>query len=230
MAATPGPSDTPSAPPFRLIVVPVTPFRQNACVLRAEATGRGAVVDPGGDLDEIRRAVAEIGADIEAILLTHGHLDHAGGAAELKEMLQRDLGRPVPVIGPHRADAFLLDELPAAGERFGMDGLRPVTPDRWLDEGDRVEVGGVGFDILHCPGHSPGSVVYHQADAGFLLMGDVLFAGSIGRTDFPYGDHRALVGAIRSKLLVLPDETVFLPGHGGMSTIGRERDTNPYLR
>lgn len=217
-------------PPFRLIVVPVTPFRQNAAVLRAEANGRGAVVDPGGDLDAIRQAIAQLGVTVESILLTHGHLDHAGGAAELKEILEQEYGQPVPVIGPHRADAFLLDELPAAGERFGIDGMRPVTPDRWLEEGDRVEVGGVGFDILHCPGHSPGSVVYLQREAGFAFMGDVLFAGSVGRTDFPYGSHEQLIDSIRTKLLVLPDETLFLPGHGGTSTIGQERASNPYLR
>lgn len=217
-------------PPFRLVVVPVTPFRQNAAIIRVEANGRGAVVDPGGDLDEIRRAMAQLGVTVESILLTHGHLDHAGGAAELKEILERETGRPVPIVGPHRADAFLLDTLPEAGERFGMAGLRPVTPDRWLEEGDTVDVGGLGFAILHCPGHSPGSVVFHQKEAGFLFMGDVLFAGSVGRTDFPYGSHEQLIEAIRTKLLVLPDETVFLPGHGGTSTIGRERATNPYLQ
>lgn len=219
-----------SAPPFRLVVVPVTPFQQNAAVLRVEANGRGAVVDPGGDLDAIRDAIRQLGVTVESILLTHGHLDHAGGAAELKEILEREGGRPVPVIGPHIADKFLLDDLPASGLRFNMTDLRPVTPDRWLEEGETVDVAGVTFDVLHCPGHSPGSVVFHQKDAGFLFMGDVLFAGSVGRTDFPYGSHEQLIASIRDKLLPLPDETVFLPGHGGTSTIGRERASNPYLR
>lgn len=219
-----------SAPPFRLVVVPVTPFQQNAAVLRVEANGRGTVVDPGGDLDAIRDAIRQLGVTVESILLTHGHLDHAGGAAELKEILEREGGRPVPVIGPHIADKFLLDDLPASGLRFNMTDLRPVTPDRWLEEGDSVDVAGIAFDVLHCPGHSPGSVVLHQKDAGFLFMGDVLFAGSVGRTDFPYGSHEQLIASIRDKLLPLPDETVFLPGHGGTSTIGRERASNPYLR
>lgn len=201
-------------------IVPVTPFQQNCTLVWDEATKRGVVVDPGGDLPRITGAIAQVGIQVEAILLTHGHVDHASGAADLKEQLGVD------IIGPHIADKFLLDDL--ASNRFGIPA-RNVTPDRWLDEGDTVEIGGRSFEIFHCPGHSPGSVVYFSRNQRLALVGDVLFAGSIGRTDFPYGDHAALVGAIKRKLLPLGDDVAFICGHGPTSTFGRERETNPFL-
>jgi hydroxyacylglutathione hydrolase len=205
-------------------IVPVTPFRQNCTLLWCARTLRAAVIDPGGDLDRVRAAIAETKIKVEKIWLTHGHIDHAGGAAELKD----DLG--VTIEGPHRADKFLLDRLPASGLKFGMHGVRVATPDRWLDDGDRVEIGDLAFDVLHCPGHSPGSVVFVNQDDRFAIVGDVLFRGSVGRTDIPGGDHAALLASIRNKLLPLGDDVAFICGHGTRSTIGRERTSNPFLR
>ena len=168
--------------------------------------------------------IKKTGMTVEKILLTHGHIDHAAGAAELKEKLG-----DIPIEGPHQADKFLLDGLVAQGLAMGMLGARNVTPDRWLAEGDTVTAAGATFAVLHCPGHSPGSVVLVNAAQRFALVGDVLFRGSIGRTDFPYGDHAALIDAIKTKLLPLDDDLVFICGHGPMSTIGEERQSNPFL-
>jgi glyoxylase-like metal-dependent hydrolase (beta-lactamase superfamily II) len=200
----------------------VTPFQQNCTLLWDAETKAGAVVDPGGDLPRIRAAITEAGVRVEKILITHGHIDHAGGAAELRDALG------VPVEGPHRADAFLLEELEAHGLAYGM-AARAVTPDRWLAEGDAVTVAGHRFAVFHCPGHSPGSVVLFNAAQRFALVGDVLFRGSIGRTDFPYGDHDALIGAIKTKLLPLGDDVKFVCGHGPASTFGAERRSNPFI-
>lgn len=215
---------TEAAPPspLKAAIVRVTPFQQNCTLMWNPQSLSGAVVDPGGDLDRIEAAIAEAGFEPEMILLTHGHIDHAGAAAEMKER------RGIPVIGPHAADLFLLDKLDESGKRYGMDA-RPVTPDRWLDEGDRVDVAGATFAVLHCPGHSPGSVVFFNATQRFALVGDVLFRGSIGRTDFPYGDHAALLEAIKTKLLPLGDDISFICGHGAPSSIGAERKSNPFL-
>jgi glyoxylase-like metal-dependent hydrolase (beta-lactamase superfamily II) len=210
--------------PLKAAIVPVTPFQQNCTLLWDEAAKTGAVVDPGGDLDRIEAAIAKIGMTPEKILLTHGHIDHAGGAAELKERLGG-----VPIEGPHEADRFLLEGLPAQGRAFGMAGVRAVTPDRWLSEGDQVTAAGATFSVLHCPGHSPGSVVLVNTAQRFALVGDVLFRGSIGRTDFPYGDHAALIEAIRTKLIPLGEDMAFICGHGPMSTIGEEVRSNPFL-
>lgn len=207
---------------LKAAILPVTPFQQNCTLLWDPTTLIGAVIDPGGDLDHIEKAISEIGMKVEKILLTHGHIDHAAGAAELKERLG------VPIEGPHEADRPLLDALEAQGQTYGLPA-RPVTPDRWLDEGDTVTVGGHSFDVLHCPGHSPGSVVLVNRKQRFAIVGDVIFQGSIGRTDFPYGDHAALINAIRTKLLPLGDEFAFICGHGPTSTIGQERRTNPFI-
>lgn len=214
------PAETPG---FKAAIVVVTPFQQNSTLLWDGESMVGAVVDPGGDLDRIEQAIREVGVKVEKILLTHGHIDHAGGADDLRKMLG------VPVEGPHPADRFLLDNLAKQGEAYGFPA-KPVTPDRWLEEGETVTVGGHTFDVLHCPGHSPGSVVLVNHAQRFILMGDVLFQGSIGRTDFPYGDHDALIGAIKTKLFPLGDDYAFIPGHGPVSSIGAERRSNPFLR
>lgn len=207
---------------LKAAIVPVTPFEQNCTLLWDGASKCGAVVDPGGDVDRIKAAIAEVGMTVETILLTHGHIDHAGGADELRAALG------VEVIGPHVADKFLLDNLEKQARAYGFEA-RNVAPDKWLAEGEKVSVGGHGFEILHCPGHSPGSVVFVNKAQKFALVGDVLFRGSIGRTDFPYGDHKALIAAIQTKLLPLGDDFAFICGHGPTSTIGAERRSNPFI-
>ena len=215
---------------LQLVVVPVTAFDQNCAILFDDESKLGAVIDPGGDLPKIRAALAQTGVHVDKILLTHGHIDHAGGAAELAAALG------VPVVGPHRADAFLLDALPQTAAQYGLPPAKAVTPDLWLADGDVVEVGPFTFDILHCPGHSPGSVVFllrqppeERAREGFAVVGDVLFKGSVGRTDLPGGDTGTLLASIRDKLLPLPDAVAFHCGHGPRSSIGAERRTNPFL-
>ncbi|MFC4175490.1 MBL fold metallo-hydrolase [Microvirga sp. GCM10011540] len=207
----------------RAAIIPVTPFQQNCTLLWSDRTKKGAVIDPGGDLDRIRQAIEEIGVTVEKIILTHGHIDHAGGAAELKEALG------VPIEGPHEADRFLLDRLEETGRGYGIEA-RAVTPDRWLQEGDTVAVGDLVLDVLHCPGHSPGSVVLVSPTQRFAIVGDVLFQGSVGRTDLPGGDGKALIRSIKEKLLPLGDDISFICGHGPTSTIGQERQTNPFLQ
>jgi glyoxylase-like metal-dependent hydrolase (beta-lactamase superfamily II) len=208
---------------LRSAIIPVTPFQQNCTLLWSDRTKVGAVIDPGGDLERIRAAIAQNGVTVEKILLTHGHIDHAAAAAELKE----ELG--VPIEGPHEADRFLLDHLPEAGRGYGIDA-RAVTPDRWLNEGDRVTVGDLTMEVLHCPGHSPGSVVFVAPEQRFALVGDVLFNGSVGRSDLPGGDGALLIRSITDKLLPLGDDVAFICGHGPTSTIGAERRTNPFLQ
>ncbi len=213
----------PIVPDVRAAIIPVTPFQQNCTLLWCDKTKKAAVVDPGGDLGHIREAIAQSGVTVEKIILTHGHIDHAGGAAELRE----ELG--VPVEGPHEADDFLLQRLADQGRAYGFEA-RPVTPDRWLSEGDTVSVGDITLEVLHCPGHSPGSVVLVSRSQRFALVGDVLFQGSVGRVDLPGGDGKALIRSIKDKLLPLGDDIAFICGHGPPSTIGQERQTNPYLQ
>jgi glyoxylase-like metal-dependent hydrolase (beta-lactamase superfamily II) len=210
--------------PARAAIIPVTPFQQNCTLLWCEDTGRGAVVDPGGDLDRVAQAIDDMQVTVEKILLTHGHVDHTAGAEELRERLG------VPIEGPHFADLFLLEHLVETARDYGMTGARNVVPDRWLADGDTVTVGDMSLDILHCPGHSPGSVVFVNRANRFALVGDVLFRGSIGRTDLTGGNHQQLLDSIATKLLPLGDEFGFICGHGPSSNIGDERAGNPYLQ
>ena len=204
-------------------IIPVTPFAQNCSILWCETTRRAAIVDPGGDCEKILDALAAAGVEPERILRTHGHVDHVGGTRELADRLG------VPVEGPHREDAFWLSALPEQSKMFGFADTAPLEPDRWLVEGDRVSVGQQELEVLHCPGHTPGHLVFFHAADRLALVGDVLFNGSIGRTDFPRGDFDTLIGCIRQKLLPLGDDISFIPGHGPMSTFGEERRSNPFV-
>jgi len=204
-------------------IIPVTPFQQNCTLLWCEATRRAVVVDPGGDVPEILAAIEKTKVKVDRIWLTHGHIDHVGGAADLRDALK------VEIVGPHRDDQFLLDNVVNSGRSFGISGVRDVTPDRWLVDGDSVQIGELDFKVLHCPGHSPGSVVFFNDAMRFALVGDVLFAGSVGRTDLPGGNHATLISSITEKLLPLGDDVGFICGHGPGSSIGQERLTNPFL-
>ncbi|WP_065815436.1 MAG: MBL fold metallo-hydrolase [Nitratireductor rhodophyticola] len=209
---------------LRAGVIPVTPFQQNCTILFDEDIKNGVVVDPGGEVDRIRAAIDDNGITIESIWLTHGHIDHAGGAMDLKEALG------VPLIGPHEDDRELLANLENQARMFGLDqSVRNVTPDRYLSEGETVSFGEHEFEVLHCPGHAPGHVVFFNRKARFAHVGDVLFNGSVGRTDLPGGDHDALIRSIREKLLPLGDDIGFLCGHGPGGRFGDERRSNPFL-
>lgn len=208
---------------LKAAIVHVTPFEQNCTLIWDEATKRGAVVDPGGDVERIEAAIAQVGLTVEKIVLTHGHLDHVGGAVELSDKLG------VKIEGPHIADKFLMDGVEEQAARYGLSGMRNATSDRWMEEGETLTIGGHDFEIFHCPGHSPGSLVYVNRPNRFALVGDVIFRGSIGRTDFPYGDHDALINAIKTKLFPLGDEIAFICGHGPMGQLGMERQSNPFF-
>ena len=210
---------------MKIAIIPVTPFQQNCILMWDEATMRGAVIDPGGDVPRILAEIERQAVTVDRIALTHGHIDHAAGAAELKEALGG-----VPVEGPDERDRFLLDGLAEAGKALGIPGGRPVTPDRWLREGDTVNLAGAMFEVLHCPGHTPGHVVFVNRAAKIAIVGDVLFNGSVGRTDFPYCSTADLMASIQTKLLPLGDGMAFLCGHGPGSSIGAERASNPFLR
>jgi glyoxylase-like metal-dependent hydrolase (beta-lactamase superfamily II) len=208
----------------KAVIIPVTPFQQNCTLLWCEATKRAVVIDPGGDVADIERAIADSGVTVEKIWLTHGHVDHVGGAAELKAKLD------VPIEGPHRDDLHLLQNVVVTARMFGIEGVANVTPDRFLNEGDTVEIGELTFEVRHCPGHSPGSVAFINAAQRLAVSGDVLFGGSVGRTDLPGGDQAQLLQSIRDKLLPLADDVTVLCGHGPFTTIGRERSANPFLQ
>jgi glyoxylase-like metal-dependent hydrolase (beta-lactamase superfamily II) len=209
---------------LQYLVVPVTGFEQNCTLLWCEKTRKAVVIDPGGDVPRIRKAIADRQLELERILVTHGHVDHAGGAADLA----RATG--VPIWGPHEADSFWIEAMERQSQMFGLPGARPFTPERWLAEGDRIAFGEVTLEVLHCPGHTPGHVVFFDPVARLAQVGDVLFRGSIGRTDFPGGDHDTLIDSIHGKLWPLGDDVAFVSGHGPMSTIGEERRSNPFVR
>jgi len=214
---------TETKPKAGAIIVPVTLFEQNCTIIWHEPTKKAVVIDPGGDVPKIQAAIAQSNVTVEKIWLTHGHIDHVGGAAELRDALK------APIEGPHIADKFLLDNVVTSGARFGITGVRDFAPDRWLNEGDRVSIGALTFDILHCPGHSAGSIVFFNKQLRFAHVGDVLFAGSVGRTDLPGGSHATLINSIKEKLLPLGDDVGFICGLGAGSSIGQERMTNPFL-
>ncbi len=205
-------------------VIPVTAFQQNCTLLWCENSKKAAVVDPGGDLDKVIAAAEQEGIEIEKILLTHAHIDHAGGTAELSK------AKGLPIEGPHLGDKFWIDGIAQQCSMFNFPLCEGFTPDRWLDDGDSVQVGEETLDVIHCPGHTPGHVVFYNKNDQVALVGDVLFNGSIGRTDFPQGNHQELVDSIKNKLFPLGEEVEFIPGHGPGSTFGREMQSNPYVR
>ena len=209
-------------PPMKAAIIPVTPLQQNCTLIWCTQTMRGAFSDPGGDLDRLKAAAAGQGVTIEKIIITHGHLDHCGQAG----VLAQELG--VPIEGPHEADRFWISRLGEDGRQYGMNA-QVFEPDRWLENGDQVTVGNLVLDVYHCPGHTPGHVVFHHAPSKLAIVGDVLFQGSIGRTDFPMGCHEDLINAITTRLWPLGGETAFVPGHGPMSTFAQERKTNAYV-
>lgn len=208
--------------PLRAAIVPVTAFEQNCSFLWCTKTMRGVLVDPGGDLPRLKQGIEKAGITVEKLLVTHGHMDHCGMAG----VLAQDLG--VPIEGPHEDDRFWIERLDDPQMRYGLEG-QSFEPDRWLKDGDTVTFGEITLDVIHCPGHTPGHVVFHHAPSQLAVVGDVLFAGSIGRTDFPRGNHEDLIASITQKLWPLGDETTFIPGHGPTSTFGRERETNPFV-
>ncbi len=206
------------------VIIPVTPFQQNCTLLWCGVTQRAVVIDPGGDLPDVERAIAQAHVKVDKIWLTHGHVDHVACAKELRAKLK------VPIEGPHRDDLFLLQHVVESAELLGIRDAANVTPDRWLEDGDQVKVGELTFDVLHCPGHSPGSIAYINSAQRLAIVGDVLFAGSVGRTDLPGGDQRQLFKSIKDKLLPLGDDVTIISGHGPITTIGRERATNLFLQ
>lgn len=208
---------------MKVIVIPVTPFEQNCSLIWDPNNRQGAVVDPGGDINQIIQQIEQHKIVVKHILLTHGHLDHVGGTTDLAKQLN------VPVIGPHQADDFWLQALDKQSQMFGFGNIQPFRPHQWLNDGDKVQVGTFELDVIHCPGHTPGHVVFFEPTSQQAIVGDVLFNGSIGRSDFPQGNQQQLVNSIRNKLFPLGDAVTFYPGHGPTSTFGQERRTNPFV-
>ena len=213
----------PNKPKLEIRVIPTTPLQQNTSMIWSIETMEGVFVDPGGDIDKLMGAADEFGVKIVGVWLTHGHMDHAGAAAAVKERTGCE------IIGPHKDDQWLLDMIEESGKRYGITDGKNVTPDRYLEDGDELELDGVKFGVAHCPGHTPGHVVIHNKDGALAFVGDVLFQGSIGRTDFPRGNHQQLIDSITSKLWPLGPDIRFIPGHGPMSTFGQERQSNPFV-
>ncbi len=209
-------------PPMKAAIIPVTPLQQNCSLIWCTQTNKAALIDPGGDLDRLKEGVAKAGVDLEKIFITHGHLDHCGQAG----MLAEELG--LSIEGPHKDDQFWIERLDGDGARYGMQAAS-FTPDRWLENGDTVTLGELTLDVIHCPGHTPGHVVFFHEPSRFAIVGDVLFQGSIGRTDFPRGNHQDLIDAITQRLWPLGDDVMFIPGHGPTSTFGQERKTNQFV-
>jgi glyoxylase-like metal-dependent hydrolase (beta-lactamase superfamily II) len=209
---------------LKYLTVPVTAFAQNCSIVWCDQTRQAAVIDPGGDLDRLLAQVQRLGLTLTQIWLTHAHIDHAGGTGELARRLK------LPIVGPHPGDQFWIDGLPEQSRMFGFPAAEMFTPTRWLHDGDTVTLGSETLAVRHCPGHTPGHVVFHSPSIQRAFVGDVLFAGSIGRTDFPQGNHAQLIASIRERLWPMGDETVFIPGHGPESTFGEERQFNPYVR
>ena len=209
--------------PICALIAPVTPLQQNCTLVWCAKTAKAAVIDPGGEPERLLAALKEHGLTLEKIWVTHGHLDHARATSAIKA------ATGCPIEGPHPADAFWIDQIEESGARWGMPEARGFVPDRWLHDGDKVTLGETEFEVLHCPGHTPGHVVFFHRQGRFAQVGDVLFRGSIGRTDFPRGDHQQLIEAITTKLWPLGDDVAFVPGHGPMSTFGAERKTNPFV-
>lgn len=208
---------------MKYVIIPVTPFQQNCSLLQCQQTNKLAIVDPGGDLPNILAAIEKSQGIPEKILLTHAHIDHVGATMALAEQLD------LPVIGPHEGDKFWLDMLPQQAQMFGFPSVEPFEPQQWLNDGDVVSVGEAQLEVLHCPGHTPGHVVFYHRPSALAVVGDVIFAGSVGRTDFPQGNQQQLIASIKTKLLPLGDNVAFIPGHGPMSTFGQEGTSNPYL-
>lgn len=213
----------PARPPIRALVAPVTPLQQNCTIIWCQKTRRAAIVDPGGEVPRLLSVLEDQNLSLEKIWITHGHLDHAGGAAALRD------ATGVPIEGPHQEDQFWIDGIAEAAAKWGMPDARGFTPDRWLTDGDVVELGETRFEVLHCPGHTPGHIVFFHREARFAQVGDVLFAGSIGRTDFPRGSLPDLIRSITGKLWPLGDDVTFVPGHNEISTFGAERRSNPFV-
>jgi glyoxylase-like metal-dependent hydrolase (beta-lactamase superfamily II) len=212
-----------ATPAINAMIAPVTPLQQNCTIVWCTKTKKAAIIDPGGETPRLLGALADRGLTLEKIWITHGHLDHAGAAQAIKDITG------VPIEGPHKADQFWIDDIPESGRKYGLPDAKSFTPDRWLDDGDVVTLGETEFEVLHCPGHTPGPVIFFHRGSRFAQVGDVLFKGSIGRTDFPQGNFEHLIAAITQKLWPLGDDVQFVPGHGPMSTFGAERKSNPYV-
>lgn len=223
MATNPPHTPPSPTPPMKAVIVPVTPLQQNCTLIWCTQTMKGAFTDPGGDLDHLLKVAAENGVQIEKLLVTHGHIDHCGLTGVLAERLG------VPIEGPHPDDRFWIEMNPTVGAQYGIAGATAFEPDRWLHDGDQVTVGNLTLDVYHCPGHTPGHVIFHHGPSNLAIVGDVLFQGSVGRTDFPKGDFQQLVNSITTRLWPLGNQTAFVPGHGPISTFGRERQTNPFV-